>query len=186
MGDDCTMADLAKTTRTGASSAITRHALMVDNFEIKGQFLHMILNQSQFSGALGIYRPTRNTIDNSAGGTIMHKTPNEAYKLIEDITVNTHEWYEVSRRATVKAVEANAVSEIAALINQMDMFNKKFDKLNATVFEMLVGCESYVGPRLTKDCDDKPMSSSEDACWVNQSQGNFQAGGSNGNNLSYK
>ncbi|GKB34108.1 putative nucleotidyltransferase, ribonuclease H [Tanacetum coccineum] len=30
------------------------------------------------------------------------------------------------------------------------------------------------------------MSSLEDACWVNQRQGNFQAGGSNGNTLSYK
>ncbi|GJZ03857.1 reverse transcriptase domain-containing protein [Tanacetum coccineum] len=30
------------------------------------------------------------------------------------------------------------------------------------------------------------MSSSEDACWVNQRQGNFQAGGSNDNTLSYK
>ncbi|GJZ55668.1 hypothetical protein Tco_0610861, partial [Tanacetum coccineum] len=47
------MDDLAKTTRTGASFAITRPALTVDNFEIKGQFLHMILNQCQFSGALG-------------------------------------------------------------------------------------------------------------------------------------
>ncbi|GJR71536.1 hypothetical protein Tco_0083901 [Tanacetum coccineum] len=35
----------------------------------------------------GIDKPIRNTIDNSAGGTIMHKTPNEAYKLIKDIAV---------------------------------------------------------------------------------------------------
>nr|GEU48193.1 reverse transcriptase domain-containing protein [Tanacetum cinerariifolium] len=232
--DDCTMADLAKTTRTGASS-VTRPALMVDNFEIKGQFLHMILNQCQLSGALGedvndhidtflgifklfkikdvdgdviklhvfpftltgtakewlksnapgIDKPTRNTIDNSDGGTIMHTTPNEAYKLIEDIAVHTHKWYApqdgVSRRAIATAVEADEVSEIAAVTNQMTMFNKKFDKLNATVIVMQVGCESCGGPRLTRDCDDKPMSSSKDACWVNQRQGNFQAGGLNGN-----
>ncbi|GJZ66687.1 retrotransposon gag protein [Tanacetum coccineum] len=287
--DDRTMANLAKTTRTGASSAITRLALTVDNFEINGQFLHMILNQCQFSGTLGedvndhidtflgicelfkikdadgdaiklhvfpftltgttkewlksnahgsittwhqmkerllarffppalskkmlsemtnfvqmpgetlyeawerlkkylrqcpqhglskhkivhtfykgIDKPTRNTIDNSTGGTIMHKTPNEAYKLIKDITVHTHEWYapqdRVSRRATAKAIEADGVSEIAALTNQMDMFNKKFDKLNATVITMQVGYESCGGPHLTRDCDDKPMSSSKDAC----------------------
>ncbi|GJZ97222.1 hypothetical protein Tco_0669675 [Tanacetum coccineum] len=46
------------------------------------------------------------------------------------------------------------------------MFNKKFDKLNATVVAMLVGCESCGGPHLTKDYDDKPVSSSEDACWL--------------------
>ncbi|GKB71933.1 hypothetical protein Tco_0933345 [Tanacetum coccineum] len=90
------------------------------------------------------------------------------------------------RRATIKVAEAYGVSEIVALTNQMAMFNKKIDKLNATVVAMLVGCESCGGPHLTKDCDDKPMSSSEDACWVNQRQGNFQAGGSNGNTLSYK
>nr|GEX63305.1 hypothetical protein [Tanacetum cinerariifolium] len=234
--DGHTMADLAKTTRTGVSSAITFHALMVNNFEIKGQFLHMIFNQCQFSGSLGsittwdqmqerllarffppalsekllseinnfvlykawerlkkylrqypqhglskhkivqtfykgIDRPTRNKIDNSAGGTIMHKTPNEAYKLIEDIAVHTHEWYApqdgVSRRATTKAVEVDGVSEIATLTNQMAMFIKTFDKLIAIVVKMLVGCESYGGPHLTRDCDDKPMSSSEDACWAN-------------------
>nr|GEY35787.1 hypothetical protein [Tanacetum cinerariifolium] len=229
--DDRTMANLAKTTRTEVSSAITHPALKAENFEIKGQFLNMILNQCQFSGAFGedvndhidtflgicelfkikdvdgdtiklhvfpftltdtakewlksnapellseawerlkkylrqcpqhglskhkivqtfykgIDRPTRNTIENSAGGTIMHKTPNEAYKLIEDIAVHTHEWYipqdGMSRRATTKSVEEVGV------------------------------------------CDDKPMSSSEDACWVNQRQGNFQAGGSNGNAVSYE
>nr|GEU46244.1 reverse transcriptase domain-containing protein [Tanacetum cinerariifolium] len=68
----------------------------------------------------------------------------------------------------------------------MAMFNKKFDKLNATIVAMQVGCESYGGPHLTKNCDDKPMRSSEDACWINQRQGNFQAGGSNNNILSYK
>nr|GEY35786.1 hypothetical protein [Tanacetum cinerariifolium] len=251
--DDRTMADLAKTTRTGVSSAITHPALKADNFEIKGQFLNMILNQCQFSGALGedvndhidtflgicelfkikdvdgdtiklhvfpftltdtakewlksnrfhhyvgpnaraiislilstalsekllseawerlkkylrqcpqhglskhkivqtfykgIDGPTRNTIENSAEGTIMHKTPNEAYKLIEDIAVHTHEWYTpqdgMSRRATTKSVKEVGV------------------------------------------CEDKPMSSSEDACWVNQRQGNIQAGGSNGNAVSYE
>ncbi|GJR97379.1 hypothetical protein Tco_0269553 [Tanacetum coccineum] len=49
-----------------------------------------------------------------------------------------------------------------------------------------LGCESCGGPHLTKHCDDKPMSSSEDACWLNQRQVNFQAGGSNGNTLSHK
>nr|GEV36997.1 hypothetical protein [Tanacetum cinerariifolium] len=293
--DDRTMADLDKTTRTRASSAITRPALTVDNFKYEGQFLHMILNQCQFSGALGedvndhintflgiyevfkikdvdgdaiklhvfpftltgiakewlksnapgsittwdqmqerllarffppmsgetlyeawerlkkylcqcpqhglskhkivqtfykgIDRHTRNTIDNSAGGMIMHKTPNEAYKLIEYNAVHMHEWYApqygVSKRATSKAVEADGVSEIVDLTNQMAMFNKNFDKLNATVVRMLVGCESCSGPHLTRDCDDKLMSSSKDACWVNQRQGNFQSGGSNGN-TSYK
>ncbi|GJR14535.1 hypothetical protein Tco_0797187 [Tanacetum coccineum] len=47
----------------------------------------------------------------------------------------------VSRRATAKVVKDDGVSEIASLSNQMPMFNKKFDKLNATVVSMLVGCE---------------------------------------------
>ncbi|GKB33931.1 hypothetical protein Tco_0873332 [Tanacetum coccineum] len=118
----------------------------------------------------GIDKPTRNTIDKSARGTIMHKTPHEAYKLIEDITVHMHDSYAsqdgVSRKVVVKVVEADGVSDIAALTNQMAMFNKKFDKLNATVVAMLVGCESCGGPHLTKDYDDKPVSSSEDACWL--------------------
>nr|GEU95269.1 hypothetical protein [Tanacetum cinerariifolium] len=89
-----------------------------------------------------------------AGGTIMHKSPNEAYKLIKDIAVHTYEWY--------------------APQDRMAMFNKKFDKLNATVVAMQVGCESYSGPHLTRDCDDNPMSSSEDASWVNQRQGRYK------------
>nr|GFA75497.1 hypothetical protein [Tanacetum cinerariifolium] len=105
----------------------------------------------------GIDRPTQNMIDNSVGGTIMHKTPNEAYKLIIDIAVHTLEWYApqdgVRRRVVVKVVEANVIA----------MFNKKFDKLNATIITMQVGCESYGGPHLTRDCDEKPMRSYEDA-----------------------
>nr|GEZ78881.1 hypothetical protein [Tanacetum cinerariifolium] len=214
-----TMADLAKTTRTGASFTITRPALTVDIYKIKDQFLHMIINQCQFSGALG--KDVNDHIDTFLGICELFKikdvdgdadklhvfpftltciakewlksnapAPNEAYKVIEDIAVHTHEWYapqdRVSRRATIKVVEADGVSEIDALTNQMAMFNKKFDKLNATIVTMQVGCESCGGPHLTKDCDDKPMSSSEDAFWVNQRQGNFQACGSNGNSLSYK
>ncbi|GKC96598.1 hypothetical protein Tco_1162040 [Tanacetum coccineum] len=98
----------------------------------------------------GIDKPIRNTIDNSTGGTIMHKTPTEAYKLIEDIRLHMHEWY-------VPQMEGAEELQLKLL--------------------KLMGCG---GPHLTKHCDDKPMSSSEDACWVNQRQGNFQAGGSNG------
>nr|GEU44842.1 retrovirus-related Pol polyprotein from transposon TNT 1-94 [Tanacetum cinerariifolium] len=219
MADDGrTMADLAKTTRTGASSEITRPALMVKNFEIKGQFLHMILNQCQFSGALGsitmwdqmqerllarFFPPalSKNLLSEITNFVqMLGETLYEAWERLKkylrqcpqhglNFTVHTHEWYaqqdEVGRRATTKAIEADGVSKIATLTNQMAMFIKKFDKLIATVVKILVGCESYGGPHLIRDCDDKPMSSSEDACSVNQRQGNFQYGGSNDNTLYY-
>lgn len=45
-----TMEARMKATRAGQGSAITQPAI-TDDFEIKGQFLHMINNQCQFSGA---------------------------------------------------------------------------------------------------------------------------------------
>ncbi|GJS97524.1 reverse transcriptase domain-containing protein [Tanacetum coccineum] len=167
----------------GASFAITHPALTVDNFEIKGQFLHMILNQCQFSGALG--EDVNDHIDTFLGICELFKIKDvdgDAIKLRVfpfTLTGTAKEWLKSNAPADV-------VSEIATLTNQMAMFNKKFDKLNATIIVMQVGCKSCGGPNLTRDCDDKPMSPSEDACWVNQRQGNFQASGSNSNTLSYK
>ncbi|GJW05288.1 hypothetical protein Tco_1564144 [Tanacetum coccineum] len=155
----------------------------------------MILNQCQFTGALG--EDVNDHIDTFLGICKLFKIKDVDGDTIKlrvfpfTLTGTAKEWIKsnapdgVIRRAVVKAVEADGVSEKSALTNQMAMFNKKFDKLNATVVAMQVGCESC-GPYLTRDCDDKPMSLSEDACWVNQRQGNFQVGWSNGNTVSYK
>ena len=143
----------------------------------------------------GIDASTRGILDSSAGGVFMYKMPNEAYALLEDMSVHTFEWAP-SRDESVKRTVARADNDdddskaaIAALSNQFKAFGKQFKKLNATVHAMQVGCQTCGGPHLSRDCnsDDQPMETPEDVNFIgNQRQGPYQAGSSNFQNYQKK
>ena len=40
----------------------------------------------------GVTQPARSTIDAAAGGTLMNITEDEAYNLIEEMTLNNFQW----------------------------------------------------------------------------------------------
>ncbi|XP_075475685.1 uncharacterized protein LOC142509480 [Primulina tabacum] len=78
----------------------------------------------------GLDGPTRGNVDAAAGGTIFSKTPDEAYELLEQMTINSYQWPSErsgSRKpAGVYAVDpiTSLTAQVSALIAQIAAMNK--------------------------------------------------------------
>lgn len=114
----------------------------------------------------------RGLLDSSCGGVFLYKTPNEAYQLLDDMSMHTYEWSPSSREASRGRTVASIHEEgdgsgatLASLSNQFQKFGRDISKLTSTVVAMQVGCDKCGGPHLPKDCDrnDRPMISDEEA-----------------------
>ncbi|XP_075504544.1 uncharacterized protein LOC142541982 [Primulina tabacum] len=64
------------------------------------------------------YGPTRENVDAAAGGTIFSKTPDEAYELLEQITINSYQWSS-ERSGSRKPAGVYAVDPITSLTAQV-------------------------------------------------------------------
>jgi len=68
-------------------------------------------------------------IDAAAGGTLMSKTKEEAYNLIEEMALNNYQW--PSERGQPKRVRGKYdVDALTLLTAKMDAMTQKLDKLN--------------------------------------------------------
>jgi len=68
-------------------------------------------------------------IDAAAGGTLMSKTKEEAYNLIEEMALNNYQWS--NERGQPKRVGGKYyVDDFTLLIAKMDAMTQKLDKLN--------------------------------------------------------
>ncbi|XP_073061663.1 uncharacterized protein [Primulina eburnea] len=78
----------------------------------------------------GLDGPTRGNVDAAAGGTIFSKTPDEAYELLEQMTINSYQWPSersgVQRTAGVYAVDpiTSLTEQVSALTAQIAAMNK--------------------------------------------------------------
>ncbi|XP_073049444.1 uncharacterized protein [Primulina eburnea] len=78
----------------------------------------------------GLDGPTRGNVDAAAGGTIFSKTPEEAYELLEQMTINSYQWPSersgVQRTAGVYAVDpiTSLTAQVSALTAQIAAMNK--------------------------------------------------------------
>ncbi|XP_073031227.1 uncharacterized protein [Primulina eburnea] len=78
----------------------------------------------------GLDGPTRGNVDAAAGGTIFSKTPDEAYELLEQMTINSYQWPSersgVQRTAGVYAVDpiTSLTAQVSALTAQIAAMNK--------------------------------------------------------------
>ena len=77
----------------------------------------------------GVNQPVRPTIDVVAGGTLMNKTEDEAYNLIEEMTLNNFQWS--TERGQPKRVggklEVDALTLLSAKANAM---SQRLDQMN--------------------------------------------------------
>ena len=77
----------------------------------------------------GVTQPVRSMIDAAAGGTLMSKTEEEAYNLIEEMALNNFQWS--SERTQPKRVGGKfELDAITLLTAKMDATTQKLDKLN--------------------------------------------------------
>ncbi|KAG8486099.1 hypothetical protein CXB51_019413 [Gossypium anomalum] len=93
---------------------------------------------------------TRQMIDGTAGGTINNKTPEEASKFIEEISLNNYQWQIIRTKPTKIAGVYNVDSD-TMLSNQVELLNKKIDGLlGSTQVHLVMRCDSSGGGVLTE------------------------------------
>ncbi|XP_075474877.1 uncharacterized protein LOC142505677 [Primulina tabacum] len=77
----------------------------------------------------GLNGQTRGTVDAAAGGTIFNKSPEQAYDLLEQMTINSYQWPSeragVERTAGVYAVDpiTSLTAQVSALTTQIAAMN---------------------------------------------------------------
>ncbi|KAA3483462.1 Transposon Ty3-I Gag-Pol polyprotein [Gossypium australe] len=69
---------------------------------------------------------TRQLIDSATGGTLNNKTPEAAYKFIEEMSLNNYQW-QVTRTRPAKAAGVFNIDAVTELSNQVELLHKKFD-----------------------------------------------------------
>ncbi|KAJ9538828.1 hypothetical protein OSB04_031561 [Centaurea solstitialis] len=119
----------------------------------------------------GVGYSSRATLDSSAGGVFMYKTPTEGYKLLEDMLIHNIDWrtdklLQIPRMAGKISTDFDPSDELAAMKNQQ------------------VGCEECKGPHLTKDCPNRPMMTPEEVNYLNR--GDYQGRWNNNRNFNQR
>ncbi|KAJ9546639.1 hypothetical protein OSB04_019182 [Centaurea solstitialis] len=119
----------------------------------------------------GLNYSSRGTLDSSAGGVFMYKTPTQGYNLLEDMLIHNIDWKSDKRLHIPKlagkiSTEFDPSDELAAMKNKQ------------------VGCEECHGLHLTKDCPNKPMMTPEEVNYINR--GDYQGRWNNNRNFNQR
>ncbi|KAJ9557895.1 hypothetical protein OSB04_012509 [Centaurea solstitialis] len=160
-----------------------------------GTFKHLLnscpshgLNKSEQVQTIysGLAYSSRATLDSSAGGVFMYKTPTEGYKLLEDMLIHNIDWrtdkrLQIPRMAGKISTDFDPSDELAAMKNQQVKFERKIEELIKSVHALQVGCEECNGPHLTKDCPNRPMMTPEEVNYINR--GDYQGRWNNNRNF---
>ncbi|KAJ8768975.1 hypothetical protein K2173_023970 [Erythroxylum novogranatense] len=79
----------------------------------------------------GMNPSTRSTIDTATGGSLMRKTPDQAYRLIDKMATSSFQYH--SERHSKRPTGARVVDNTVVLSAQMDVLMKKLDNLMHSV-----------------------------------------------------
>jgi len=80
----------------------------------------------------GVTQPARSTIDAAAGGTLMNITEDEAYNLIEEMTLNNFQWS--TERGQPKWVGGKLEVDVLTFLSaKVDVMTQRLDRINANV-----------------------------------------------------
>ena len=113
----------------------------------------------------------RAMIDATPGGSLMRRTPEDAYGLLDDIALNSFSWN--TDRTARKPSGIHSISTQAALAAQVEALQRQLNQMNAPQQQQLLSCE-FCGS--DHDSVDYPVNtSSEQANFM----GNFQGGQNN-------
>ncbi|KAH9734901.1 hypothetical protein KPL71_017554 [Citrus sinensis] len=119
----------------------------------------------------GLGSNTRTMIDVATGGTLMRKTPEAAYELLEEMAFNNYQWSS-ERSMARKTVGAHNIDVVTALSAQMTALSNKLEHLNVSAIHTQV-CELCGGNHTSVNCQVGSLfasSSAEQAHYVS----NFQ------------
>ncbi|GJZ52477.1 reverse transcriptase domain-containing protein [Tanacetum coccineum] len=98
----------------------------------------------------------RDTINAAAGGTFMQKTPEECYKLIENMTAHHNHWdTSATRDETSRNISSTTTTESPEVVRQLEMMNKNFLEMMRqiqSVKSVDTKCETCGGPYSFTEC----------------------------------
>ncbi|KAJ9541917.1 hypothetical protein OSB04_028423 [Centaurea solstitialis] len=137
----------------------------------------------------GLNYSSRGTLDSSAGGVFMYKTPTQGYTLLEDMLFHNIDWesdkrLQIPKLAGKISTDFDPSEELAAMKNKQVRFERKINELIKNVHALQVRCEECKGPHLTKDCPNKPMMTPKEVNFLNR--GDYQGRWNNNRNFNQR
>ena len=93
-------------------------------------------------------------VDATTGGSLMRRTPEDAYGLLDDMTLNAFSWN--TDRIARKPTGIHSISTQTALAAQVEALQRQLNQMNAPQ-QQLLSCEFCGGDHDRVDC---PMSTS--------------------------
>ncbi|GJX51504.1 zinc knuckle CX2CX4HX4C containing protein [Tanacetum coccineum] len=82
-------------------------------------------------------------------GPIPNKTPAQALDAIQTIADHSRKWHDES---TSRKISNGSSDGIAAITNKLDSLGRDMKKLKENMHDIQVGCETYRGAHLNKEC----------------------------------
>nr|GEV59609.1 reverse transcriptase domain-containing protein [Tanacetum cinerariifolium] len=104
----------------------------------------------------GLTLSRRDTINAATGGTFMQKTPEECYKLIENIITHHNHWdTSAIRDETSRNISSTSTIENPKVVRQLEMMNKNFLEMMRQIQTVKIidtKCETCGGPHSFTEC----------------------------------
>ena len=105
------------------------------------------------------------------GGSLMRRTPEDAYGLLDDMALNAFSWN--TNRTIRKPLGIHSISTQAALAAQVEALQRQLNQMHALQQQQLLSCEFCGGDHDSVDCS--VSTSSEQVNFMR----NFQRGQNN-------
>nr|GEX02667.1 reverse transcriptase domain-containing protein [Tanacetum cinerariifolium] len=126
----------------------------------------------------GLTLSHRDTINATAGGTFMQKTPEECYELIENMTAHYNHWdTSAIQDETSRNISSTSTTESPEVVRQLEMMNKEFSKMIRqiqTIKAVDTKCETCGGPHSFTEC---PATGGYNQETSYATTGNYNSGG---------
>ncbi|GJY02540.1 reverse transcriptase domain-containing protein [Tanacetum coccineum] len=119
----------------------------------------------------------RDTINATAGGTFMQKTPEECYKLIENMTAHHNHWDTSATRDETSRNISSTTTESPEVVRKLELMNKNFVEMMRqiqSVKSVNPKCETCGGPHSFTECPTVDGYTQEAAY---ATTGNYNSGG---------
>ena len=82
-------------------------------------------------------------VDATVGGSLMRRTSDDAYQLLDDMANNAFNWQ--SERANRKPAGIHSIDTLSSLSTQMELLSKKMDSLSTSSKHLKEGSCDLVG-----------------------------------------
>ncbi|GJX91594.1 reverse transcriptase domain-containing protein [Tanacetum coccineum] len=97
-----------------------------------------------------LYKCPTHDINSHQNGPIPGMTPAQALTAIQKMTDHSQKWHDGSSSRNID--NSSNTEGIAAIVSKLDSLGRDMKKLKKNVHAIQVGCQTYEGPHLDKEC----------------------------------